>query len=724
MSNPDYYDDYDPPRRHRSHRHRDRPTTEYKETTYVEQRDSGPPRKSRQQMELIRSRDDSDVEEVERDFPPGGDYGRGAVRRDDRYARRTRSVERNRGYDSDDDYYATRSRAADSRRSEVSESSRGGRGRHRDEKGSRTRSASRGQELAGAATGAGLAVGAKELWDRREGGKGRPRSKSKNRLGEAALGVAGAVAGDVAARQYGKRHGRRRSVEDDRSSRASKYEARGPEGDYYAETDYESYNKPAKQSRRKSLGEAALGALGLGAAAKAGGGRDRDDDGDGDRRRRRRDSFSSDDYSSDDYSRRSRSRGAGGRSRGGGGNETSAKIQQAAQAALTAAAAEAWRSRKEPGGILDPVKARRILTAAAGAGGIDALADRHPDDHSKRNLGEGAIGGLLLNRLVNGSKKEDFSRAGRSRSRGSGGGSGGGGGGGLKELATAALAAGAGKKILDQVRSRSKSRPRSRRYSSSSSDSRSPPPRARRSRSVSAMIDRGMAKLGMGEAEEARQRAEGRVDRRGSQRDVGTSRSLPRSGGAARGGAAGQRRGSSSGSESDFSLSEEEKSRKKMRGKELLTAGLATVATVHAAHEIYESMEKRDKRRKAVLEGQMSPAEAKRAKSKATVQDLAAVGIAGLGIKGAVSTWKEMKEQRDECREIETKLEKHRRLAAERQAKGIKSGKTNNPNDADPYSSRGNGYGNGPMYQDGNPYAAGGLPPPPSGPPPYQDRRH
>jgi hypothetical protein len=76
---------------------------------------------------------------------------------------------------------------------------------------------------------------------------------------------------------------------------------------------------------------------------------------------------------------------------------------------------------------------------------------------------------------------------------------------------------------------------------------------------------------------------------------------------------------------------------KKMRGKQILTAGLATVATIHAAHNVYQSFEKREARQKAVAEGQMTHEEARKLKSKAQLQDLASMGIAALGIKGAVS---------------------------------------------------------------------------------------
>lgn len=83
-----------------------------------------------------------------------------------------------------------------------------------------------------------------------------------------------------------------------------------------------------------------------------------------------------------------------------------------------------------------------------------------------------------------------------------------------------------------------------------------------------------------------------------------------------------------------------------MKGKELITAGLATVATIHAVHGVYSSMEAHQKRHRLVAEGEMTPEEARKKQTKAWVQDAAAVGIAALGIKGAFSEWKEMNEQR------------------------------------------------------------------------------
>lgn len=161
-----------------------------------------------------------------------------------------------------------------------------------------------------------------------------------------------------------------------------------------------------------------------------------------------------------------------------------------------------------------------------------------------------------------------------------------------------------------------------------------------------------------------------------------------------------------------------------MKGKQFITAGLATVATIHAAHNVYSSMEKRDARHKAVQEGEMTPEEARKLRAKAALQDAASVGIAALGIKGAISEIKEANEIRHECKDFREKkgerhkkrLERQKKLAengGRRQRDGSRS--TYSPSDSrydDRYDDR--RYNSGPRYYDGNPYATG-LPAPPVG---------
>ena len=160
------------------------------------------------------------------------------------------------------------------------------------------------------------------------------------------------------------------------------------------------------------------------------------------------------------------------------------------------------------------------------------------------------------------------------------------------------------------------------------------------------------------------------------------------------------------------STTDMEKKRKRMRGKELLTAGLATVATIHAAHGVYSSMVASENRRKLVAEGEITPEEARKRKSKNMLQDAAAVGIAALGIKSAFSEWKEMNEQRHSVHELEERRRKRRKMRErkEREARqnALTGGMVNPyayPVAAVPYA--------GPAYVDANPYAS--LPPPPVG---------
>lgn len=66
---------------------------------------------------------------------------------------------------------------------------------------------------------------------------------------------------------------------------------------------------------------------------------------------------------------------------------------------------EAARVRKEPGSWTGG-KGARVATAALGAAAVDALVVKNPDKHGKRKSVEAALGGLVLNRMVNGPRKE------------------------------------------------------------------------------------------------------------------------------------------------------------------------------------------------------------------------------------------------------------------------------------------------------------------------------
>ena len=480
------------------------------------------------------------------------------------------------------------------------------------------------------------------------------------------------------------------------------------------------------------MAEKALAALGIGGAAAAVTGRR-----DSSRSRRGTRSYSRGRHSRSSSSSRSRTRGG----------DTNAKVAQAVKAALAAGAAEAVRARKEPGGFTGE-KGRRIITAAIGAAGVDGLLDRDPDKHSKRHVVESALAGLAANRVVNGPRSRSrgpatrgSSRA-RSQSRG-----------GVKDLAAGAGLAAVGKSLFDRVRSRSRGRARSDSVSSFSSyDSRSPPrkrdQKRSRSKSITDAARKGMAALGIGAAADKRKSRRYSSDEDYAPRDVGQPRSMTVSSEGNNGLPAHFETEKhhfgdpNTDSDSDLgSSSDEDKERKKSRNRQMLTAGLATIATIHAAQGLYSSMEARDNRHQAVKEGELAPREARKEKQKARLQDAASIGIAALGIKGALSEWKEVKESREHHKEQVAKAERHRAKRAARRAKMQEYQKTGQfpgpysassfassaPSLQNPVAHHPNPYipveyqypaatpAGGPVYHDGNPYVydpAAGQPSP------------
>lgn len=131
-----------------------------------------------------------------------------------------------------------------------------------------------------------------------------------------------------------------------------------------------------------------------------------------------------------------------------------------------------------------------------------------------------------------------------------------------------------------------------------------------------------------------------------------------------------KRKGSNSSSSSSDDLgssTDEEHEMKKMARKKWITAALASVATIHAGSKVYSSIEKHDKRVIAVQQGTMSPEEAHKQARSARWQDAAAIGIAALGIKGAISEWKEMAEEHEKHKELCQKHEEQHRRRIEHQ---------------------------------------------------------
>lgn len=406
------------------------------------------------------------VEEVRRDFPPP--TGRDYVHTHD--VRRARSAEPGY-YQEDYEYrrtYGSRLDARESdRHSRYAGSSHGG--DDRDRKPKHTKTLSKQEKLIAAVAGAALLVGGKELYDRHEAKKeGNGTPVQRNALSSAALAGFGALAAYGGAEFYSKQQARK-------DQKATYILQRGRDGrlDDYYESDGESDTKEKKG--HKNFLESAIAATGLGAAVKSltGLGDDKHSD-----TRSRGGSPSSRSVRSG----RSRSSSRSGRG--------ASKVQKAAIASLLAGATEAFRVAKEPGGWRGE-KTKRILTAAAGAATVDAA---HGADHGKLGLAESVIGGLVGNRLINGSRNdiEEDRRTGRSRSRSRARSKDGHGGVGLAALATAGLGALGAKKAFDRSRSRGRDRSFSR------SPSRDRDRHRSRSRSVVDKARDGLAKLGFG----------------------------------------------------------------------------------------------------------------------------------------------------------------------------------------------------------------------------------
>lgn len=310
----------------------------------------------------------------------------------------------------------------------------------------------------------------------------------------------------------------------------------------------------------------------------------------------------------------------------------------------------------------------------------------------------------------------------------------------LEKLLGAGAAAAGGKALLDRARSKS----RGRRGDNDSDDSRDAR-RPKRSKSVSDYARQGMAAFGIGgDKKQDRGSRRGYDDDDDYQSRRGTKEPRLRGGGGEGGEGVSNSSlsrshsssdsGSNSDSDSDTaSSSDEEVKRKKMRGKEYLTAGAATVATIHAAHSVYQSIHMRNVRHKEVLEGKMSPQEARKKKNKARLQDAASIGIAAIGIKGAIGEWKEVKEKRDECHEFEKEKVEKREKRLKKLEKQVEERNRPPPppsniaafSQSSPNLTQGSYpqavYPNvpqwsGPHYADANPYTAGGLPLPPMGP--------
>ncbi|KAL2126237.1 hypothetical protein VTI74DRAFT_1371 [Chaetomium olivicolor] len=109
------------------------------------------------------------------------------------------------------------------------------------------------------------------------------------------------------------------------------------------------------------------------------------------------------------HSRRSRRESTtGARSSRRVPSRSRSRIERGVEAAVEAAAAEAFRLRHEPGPWKGP-KGQRVATAAISAGVLGAATEKRKQTSSaggKLGTMGSALGGLVVNRLVNGPRKE------------------------------------------------------------------------------------------------------------------------------------------------------------------------------------------------------------------------------------------------------------------------------------------------------------------------------
>lgn len=150
-------------------------------------------------------------------------------------------------------------------------------------------------------------------------------------------------------------------------------------------------------------------------------------------------------------------------------------------------------------------------------------------------------------------------------------------------------------------------------------------------------------------------------------------------------------------------IDDEKRKVKKMTRGELITAGLATVATVHAAHTVIKGIEGRKKRLKELKEGKISPEEARKAHLKANLKDAGSIGLAALGIGGAVAEWKEVQEKRREHHEFEKQCKERHEKRAWKRSHSV-NGSSNGSGPASISEPNGWDRSNTPHYHDGNPY--------------------
>ncbi|KAL1899379.1 hypothetical protein Cpir12675_001415 [Ceratocystis pirilliformis] len=214
--------------------------------------------------------------------------------------------------------------------------------------------------------GAGIAAGGKEIYDRHEAEEDSDRPQ-RNLLASAAL----AAAGGLVAYQGVDMYKRKKGEEEERSQHGQASE----------------FHDTKHVSRRDSVSlfGNTLDASGLVAAAKK---LANNSTGDWDANQDRH-----------EHSYHNPEQGSNTK------QNDSMRIQKAAVASLLAGATEAFRVASSPG-EWQGEKGKRVAMAALGAGAIDSVRGPEKQKHRKLSIAESVIGGLVTNRMINGSKSQ------------------------------------------------------------------------------------------------------------------------------------------------------------------------------------------------------------------------------------------------------------------------------------------------------------------------------
>ncbi|EEH07982.1 conserved hypothetical protein [Histoplasma capsulatum G186AR] len=122
-----------------------------------------------------------------------------------------------------------------------------------------------------------------------------------------------------------------------------------------------------------------------------------------------------------------------------------------------------------------------------------------------------------------------------------------------------------------------------------------------------------------------------------------------------------------------LSTDEEKRTHRKLRRREIATTGLPTLAAVHAGYTVVKSL-KREERKAQLRQGEIISDKARRQRTKNNLKDVASVAVAAIGIKSTVDERRDAAHHRAKCNSFKArcgKERKERRSTKEREARSL-----------------------------------------------------